>query len=317
MRAYILRRIALLVPVLLGISILVFAFTRVLPGDAAITRAALEGGRLTEEEVTALREHWGLDKGIHVQYLQWFGDVAQGDLGTSWTAGRSVSSLVWSRIPATANLVVFSMFFALILGIPLGIVSAYRRNTPLDYMSRIVSILGLAIPNFWLGVMLVIALVLAFNWTPPLEYINFFSDPLGNLEKMVLPSFVLGYTLAALIARMTRTAILEVQREDYVRTAYAKGLRSAVIARRHVFRNAALPVITVVGVYLALMMGGVVVIEKVFNIQGLGSLLVQAVADRDYPIVQAELLLVGLLVSIVNLAIDLAYGLIDPRIRYG
>ena len=317
MRAYILRRIALLVPVLLGISILVFAFTRVLPGDAALTRAALEGGRLTEQEVTALREHWGLDRGVHVQYVQWLGDVAQGDLGTSWTAGRSVSSLVWSRIPATANLVVFSMFFALILGIPLGIVSAYRRNTPVDYAARIVSILGLAIPNFWLGVMLVIALVLAFNWTPPLEYINFFSDPLGNLEKMVLPSFVLGYTLAALIARMTRTAILEVQREDYVRTAYAKGLRSAVIARRHVFRNAALPVITVVGVYLALMMGGVVVIEKVFNIQGLGSLLVQAVADRDYPIVQAELLLVGLLVSIVNLAIDLAYGLIDPRIRYG
>ena len=317
MRAYILRRIALLVPVLLGISILVFAFTRVLPGDAAITRAALEGGRLTEEEVTALREHWGLDKGVHVQYVEWLEDIAQGDLGTSWTAGRSVSSLVWSRIPATANLVVFSMFFALILGIPLGIVSAYRRNTPLDYASRIVSILGLAIPNFWLGVMLVIALVLAFNWTPPLEYIHFFSDPVGNLEKMVLPSFVLGYTLAALIARMTRTAILEVQREDYVRTAYAKGLKSAVIARRHVFRNAALPVITVVGVYLALMMGGVVVIEKVFNIQGLGSLLVQAVADRDYPIVQAELLLVGLLVSIVNLVIDLAYGLIDPRIRYG
>ena len=316
MRKYLLRRLLLFVPVLVGLTILVFASTRVLPGDAAIARAADEGGGLTDEQVESLRADWGLDRPVFVQYGLWLQDLVQGDLGTSWTTGRPVTSLLWSRVPATLNLFVFAMTIAVIIGIPLGMISAYNRNTPLDYSSRIVAILGLAIPNFWFGVMVIIAFVLAFNWTPPLQYINFLDDPLGNLEKMVLPSFVLGYTLAALIARMTRTATLEVLREDYVRTSYAKGLKGSTIATRHVFRNAALPVITVVGVYLASTVGGVVVVEKVFNIQGMGALLVQAVSERDFPILQAELLLVGLLVSVVNLTIDLSYAFIDPRIRY-
>ena len=313
---YILRRLLLFLPVLLGLTILVFLATRVLPGDATISTSALEGGGLTEADTRSLLASWGLDRPVYVQYGMWLQDLFQGDLGTSWTTGRSVKSLLWSRVPATLNLVVFAMILAVIIGIPLGMISAYNRNTPLDYSTRILAILGLAIPNFWFGVMIIIALVLAFNWTPPLEYIDFLDDPIGNLEKMSLPAFVLGYTLAALIARMTRTAILEVLREDYVRTSYAKGLKGSTIATRHVFRNAALPVITVVGVYLASTVGGVVVVEKVFNIQGLGSLLVQAVQERDFPILQGELLLVGLLVSVVNLAIDLSYAFIDPRIRY-
>ena len=316
MQKYILRRLLLFLPVLLGLTILVFLATRVLPGDATISTSALEGGGLTEADTRSLLASWGLDRPVYVQYGMWLQDLFQGDLGTSWTTGRSVKSLLWSRVPATLNLVVFAMILAVIIGIPLGMISAYNRNTPLDYSTRILAILGLAIPNFWFGVMIIIALVLAFNWTPPLEYIDFLDDPIGNLEKMSLPAFVLGYTLAALIARMTRTAILEVLREDYVRTSYAKGLKGSTIATRHVFRNAALPVITVVGVYLASTVGGVVVVEKVFNIQGLGSLLVQAVQERDFPILQGELLLVGLLVSVVNLAIDLSYAFIDPRIRY-
>jgi len=300
-----------------GITLLVFLFTRVLPGDVALSQAALEGGRVTQQDLEALRAHWGLDQPIYIQYGRWLKDIGQGDLGQSWSAGRPVSDILQSRVEATLNLVIFSMTIALLIGIPLGIISAYKRNTPIDYAARIISIAGIAIPGFWLGLVLILGFTWAVEWTPPLGYIRFFDDPLGNLEKMILPSFVLGYGLAALIARMTRTAILEVFREDYVRTARAKGLSELIIARRHIFRNAALPIITVVGVYLALMSGGVVVIEKVFNIQGLGALLVQAVGVRDYPIVQAELLLTGVTVSVINLGVDLAYGLIDPRIRYG
>ncbi len=317
MRRYVIRRLLLVVPVLMGITLLVFIFTRVLPGDAALAQAALEGGRVTQEDLKALHAHWGLDQPIHEQYGRWLKDLGQGNLGNSWSAGRPVSDILQSRIEATLNLVVFSMTIALLIGIPLGIISAYKRNTPADYVARIISIAGIAIPSFWLGLVLILGLTWALDWSPPLAYVRFFDNPLGNLEKMILPSFILGYGLAALIARMTRTAILEVLREDYVRTARAKGLSESIIARRHIFRNAALPIITVVGVYLALMSGGVVVIEKVFNIQGLGSLLVQAVGVRDYPIVQAMLLLTGAVVSVVNLCVDLAYGLIDPRIRYG
>lgn len=317
MRYYIAKRLLLLLPVLFGISVLVFVLIRVMPGDAALMSLAREGGRITDEQLAALRSYWALDRPLYEQYVLWLRDALRFDFGNSWSTGRSVTSLILARITPTMNLALLSFVIALLIGVPLGIVSAYRKDTWIDYVARTVALVGLAIPGFWLGILIILALLLVFHWTPPVQYTSPLEDPLLNMQKMIWPAFSLGYILAAFIARMTRSTVLEILGQEYVRTARSKGLRETSVAIRHVLRNASLPVITVAGVYLAVLLGGVVVIEQVFTLQGLGTLLVIALETRDLPVIQAWLLLMGLFVALINLLTDVVYAWVDPRIKYG
>ena len=318
MQRYLQRRLLAAVPTLFGITVLIFIAIRVLPGDPlAVVSSEGQGSRvLSEEQLQQARASLGLDRPYHVQYLEWIGNVLRGDLGTSFWRGERTADLIARRGPITAQIALMAVVLSWLIGIPVGIFSAVRRNSWPDYVTRVVVTFFMAVPSFWLGLLVVLAGVLMSTWRPPLTIVYLWDDPRLNLHITAGPALATGLGLAAVTARFARSACLEVLNEDYVRTARAKGLIERAILLRHVFKNALLPVITVSGLALGGLLGGSVAVERAFGVPGLGLALVFALAERDWNVIQNLVLLYGVIFTVINLAVDISYGLFDPRIRY-
>lgn len=319
MQTYLLRRALASIPTLFGVTVLIFIAMRVIPGDpiALITGESGMNYALTDEEITTVRHSLGLDRPYHEQYLSWMGDVLSGELGRSFWRQEPIRDQILRRAPITAEIAIMAIVISWIIGLPVGILSAVRRNAWPDYVSRVFVIFFVAVPAFWLGLLLVLAEVLIFNWRASLTIIYLWEDPWRNLQITLGPAVVLGFGVAALTARMTRSATLEILHEDYVRTARAKGLREKMVIVRHVLRNALLPVVTISGLALGGLLGGSVAVERAFGVPGLGALLVMGFGERDWMMIQNLVLLYGVVFTLINLLIDLTYALLDPRIAYG
>jgi len=316
MRTYVLKRLLLMVPTLLGVATLVFLLLRVLPGDVVLLRLAGEGGKVADEVLRAERARLGLDHALWRQYVDWIWGLVRGDLGLSMWTGRPVAQEIRIRMTLSVELTILATLLAVAVSIPLGTLAALRRATWVDYLLRVFSISGLSLPSFWLAVLIVLMLLRLFAWSPPLTFTAFWQDPVANLSQLIWPVLVVGFRSAALSARMMRSALLEVLGDDYIRTARAKGLSERAVVRRHAVRNALLPVITVVGLESAVILGGLVVTEQVFNLNGLGKLLLEAVARRDYTLTQALIMLSATAFVVMNFLVDLCYAWLDPRIQY-
>ena len=318
MRAYIIRRLLLIVPTLFILSILVFLSVRFIPGDAIDVMLGKNEFIAAEVDREALEHMLGLDLPVHVQYGRWMGGILRhGSLGHSLIGSRgAVEQKIIDRLLVTIELGVLAILIGLVIALPIGIYSAMRQDTAADYVGRSVAIIGLATPNFWLATMVVLYPSLWWAWSPPMEWVPFTADPMGNLGVLMLPSVILGTALAAATMRMTRTMMLEVLRQDYIRTAWAKGLRERVVVMRHAVKNALIPVVTLIGLQLPILIGGSVIMETIFNLPGLGRLMVVALEDRDYPVVSGVNLFFATAVVLFNLLIDLLYSYLDPRVRY-
>ncbi|MBV9170496.1 MAG: ABC transporter permease [Chloroflexi bacterium] len=314
MSRYLARRLVLLVPTLLGVSIVVFVLVRLLPGDA--TTLMLQDARATAADEQALRHRLGIDQPIHVQYVTWLGGLARGDLGTSFKSHTPVRDELAARIPVTAELGVLAMLISTLIAIPVGVISAVRQDTWPDYVSRSAAIGLLAIPGFWLGTLVVTLPSVWWQWTPPLRYTPLLDNPVRNLTQDLVPAVILGLGLAGGLMRLIRTQMLEVLRQDFVRTAAAKGLAERAVVMRHALKNALIPAVTVLGLQVSLLVSGTVVLESIFVLPGMGRYLLEAVQARDYPAVQALNLLFALVIVVANLIVDVLYGWIDPRVRY-
>ena len=317
MRAYLIRRTLLVIPTLFILSIIVFLLVRFIPGDvidAMQEEYAFTAGEIDRE---ALERKLGLDQPIPVQYARWLGDIVlHGSLGQSLLGRFSVNEKIAGRLPVTIQLGVTALVIGLLIALPVGIYSAIRQDTVSDYLGRTVAIIGLATPNFWLALMVMLYPAIWWGWSPSMRLIPFAEDPLGNLEMFLIPSVILGTAMAAATMRLTRTMMLEVLRQDYIRTAWSKGLKEKAVVLRHAVKNAIIPVVTLVGMQLPILVGGSVIMENIFNLPGLGRLMLNALEDRDYPVVSGINLLFGTIVVVGNLLIDLAYAFLDPRIRY-
>lgn len=318
MQTYILRRLALAVPTVFGVTILIFVAMRLLPGDPLEQIFGENTGIyvLSEKELAAARASLGLDKPLAIQYVTWIADVARGDMGSSFWTDQPISATILRRGPLTMQIGIAAVLVSWIVGLPIGILSAAWRNSPIDYVARFFITLFMAVPSFWLGMTFILVTVIFFSWKPPITVYNIWDDPIKNLQIMAGPSLALGIGMGAFIARMARTQLLEVFREDYVRTARAKGLGERVVMWRHVVRNALLPVITLSGLQFAFLLGGSVAVERAFSVPGLGTALVGGIEERDWMIIQNLVLLYAVVFVFINLIVDLAYGVIDPRIRY-
>ena len=316
MQTYLAKRLLLIVPTMLGVASLVFVIMRVIPGDVALLILGGDSGQIDRAQLAAMHHRLGLDQPLLVQFGKWLWAVLHFDFGASLWTGRPVVEELLVRLPLSLELAILATIVAVVLAIPFGMLAAMRQDTWLDYLVRVVSIGGLAIPSFWAGILVILFLVLYFGWGPPLEFTPPWVDPWANFQQMVWPVLTVGYRYAAVTTRMTRSTLLEVMREDYIRTAWAKGLRERVIVFRHALKNAMLPVITLIGTEFAFLIGGLVVTETVFTLNGVGRFVVDAVAHRDYPVVQALVFVIAFGFVIVNLLIDLTYAWLDPRIRY-
>jgi len=318
MKSYVLRRLLALIPTLILASIIVFVTVRLIPGDIIelmLSQNDLSADAKSREQVVAAL---GLDKPMWQQYLTWIsGIVLHGDLGKSLWQGTPVTEQLLARMPVTFELGAIALLVGLLIALPIGIYSAIRQDTAGDYIARSFSILLLAVPSFWLGTMVVVFPSIWWGWSPSVDYIPFSKDPVENVKNLLLPGVVLGAALSAITMRMTRTMMLEVLRQDYIRTAWAKGLSEKLVIVRHALRNALIPVVTLVGLQAPLLIGGAVIIEQIFIIPGMGLLLLEAVQKRDYPIVTGVFLAVGVAVMLINLVVDLTYGLLDPKVRMG
>lgn len=315
MKTYILRRLLALVPTLLFASLIVFVSVRLIPGDIIdlmLAQNDISVGQDRDKIEAAL----GLDRPMTVQYFHWIGGVLRGDLGRSLWQSTPVTEQLVEHLPISFELGILALLIALTFAIPIGVYSAIRQDTMGDYITRSFSILMLAVPSFWLGTLVMVFPSVWWRWAPELEYVPFFEDPLGNLSQMIVPAIILGLSLSAVTMRMTRTMMLEVLRQDYVRTARAKGLSERLVVVRHALRNGLIPVVTLIGLQAPLLIGGAVIMERIFVIPGMGLLLLEAVSQRDYPVVSGIFLVVGLSVLLINLLVDLSYGLLDPRVRY-
>ena len=322
MRAYVIRRILLVIPTLFIVTVLVFLSVRFIPGDIIDVMTArmtdTQSGTIDEE---ALKRRLGLDKPVYAQYAKWIGDIVlRGTLGRSLYSGSlgsaTVEQKLAGRVGVTVELGLLAILTGVIIAVPIGIYSAIRQYTLADYAGRAVAIFGLATPNFWLGLMVMIYPAIWWGWTPPMRYVSFTVDPLASLGILIIPALILGTYLAASTMRMTRTMMLEVLRQDYVRTAWAKGLAERTVVLRHAVKNALIPVVTLVALQLPIIAGGSVIIENIFNLPGLGSLMLSALNARDYPVVSGVNLLFASVVVVINLLTDLTYAFLDPRIRY-
>ena len=318
MRTYILKRLLLMVPTLLGVATIVFLIMRVIPGDVALLILGGDdgGGQIDPKALAAVRQQLGLDQPLIVQFGTWLWGVLQFDFGKSLWTGQPIIHELAIRLPLSLQLALMATFVSVLIAIPLGTLAAVRQDTWVDYAVRVVSIGGLAIPSFWIGILCILFLVIYFGWGPPLEFTPPWVDPWVNLQMMIWPVVTVGYRYAAVTTRMTRSTVLEVLREDYIRTAWAKGLRERAVVVRHALKNSMLPVITLVGTEFAFLIGGLVVTETVFTLNGIGRFVVEAVAHRDYPVVQALVFLIAFSFVMVNLLVDLTYAWFDPRIRY-
>lgn len=314
MQRYVLRRILNMAPVLVGLSIVVFLVMRVIPGDAA---AAMLAESPTAKAKDDLREQLGLNRPLHVQYFTWIGGVVRGDFGTSFWTNRPVTEEIRRTAPVTFELALFASLVAAGIALPVGILSAVKQDTIWDYLGRTLSITALSVPNFWLGTLAVVLPAIWFGWVPPVTYRPFWDDPLQNLQQFWLPSLVIGASASAAMMRMTRSAMLEVLRQDYIRTAVAKGLAGRKVVLRHALKNALIPVLTLFGALVGGLLTGAVITETIFNLPGFGSLTVSSISQRDYPQIQGNVLVFGLIYTVINLLVDLSYALLNPRIRYG
>ena len=308
----------LLIPTLFILSILVFLSVRFIPGDvmdAMVLRLGYFDVSVVDRE--ALAKKLGLDKPVWVQYGRWSRDIfVHGTLGNSLMHERPVEERILNRLPVTLELGLLAIVIGLLIALPVGIYSAIRQDTAADYAGRSIAIIGLAMPNFWLGIMVMIFPAIWWSWSPPMELIPFSEDPLGNLGVFLIPSLILGTAMSASTMRMTRTMMLEVLRQDYIRTAWAKGMGERVVVIRHAIKNTLIPVVTLIGLQLPILVGGAVIMENIFNLPGLGRLMLDALQDRDYPVVQGTNLFFGAVVLAINLLIDLVYAVLDPRVRY-
>jgi peptide/nickel transport system permease protein len=316
MRDYILRRLLLLVPIMFGVTFLTFLAYRIIPGDAAELTCGFE---CTPEVLAALREQYGLNEPWYQQYFGWLWDVAQGDLGNSFLYKTEVTTELGRRIPITLELLILTVIFALALGIPIGVLSAIRPATPWDWFSRFVSVLFLSVPSFYLGILLITFGLIWFSWTPPqfgTGYVPIYDDPWVNIQQFFFPALVLALGEAAVLMRLTRSAMLEVLRNDYIRTAWSKGLRERSVVWRHALKNAIIPIVTVIGLQIGGLLGGAVIIESLYNLNGTGKYVLEAIIRRDIFVVQSMTLLFAVTYVLANLAVDLTYAWLDPRIRY-
>ncbi len=316
MRKYILKRFLLMFPTLLGVAVVIFLLIRVVPGDVVELRMAGDRGAVSEEALAKERARFGLDRPVWEQFATWLLGVARLDFGKSMWTGAPIVEELKLRFMLSLQLAIMATIVAVLLAIPLGVIAALKQDTWVDYAVRIFSIAGIATPSFWLGIVFILGLLIVFKWLPPMVYTPFWVDPWQNLAQLIWPALAVGYRYSAVSTRMTRSAMLEVLREDYIRTARAKGLVEKLILSRHALKNAMLPVLTVIALEFAFLIGGLVVTEQVFNLNGLGLLFVQAVAHRDYTLTQALVLLVASVFIFVNFLMDLMYAWLDPRIRF-
>ena len=317
MGKYLLRRLLLLIPTLFGMSVLIFLMLRLLPGDVVDTLLSGSDQQADSASKRELRRALGLSDPLPVQYVRWIGRLLRGDPGVSLRSGEPVGHALLRALPVTLELAGLAVLIATLFAVPLGVLSAVRRDTPSDFGARVAGLVGLSLPNFWLATLLLLFTSKAFHWVPPIIYINPLTDPFGNLKQMILPAAAVAVQLMAIIMRMTRATMLEVLNQDFIRTARAKGLRDRVVVYRHALRNALIPVITVIGFQLGALMGGSAIMEVIFGLNGLGNTIVQAIFNRDYPLVQAAALFLAAVFALVNLTVDLFYAYLDPRIRQG
>ncbi len=317
MQAYIVRRLLALVPTLFFASLIVFVTVRMIPGDVIdlmLSQNDISAGKMGREQLEAAL---GLDQPMWLQYGRWVGSILfHGDFGNSLWQSTPVREQLLQRLPVTFELGFMALIVGLSVAIPIGVYSAIRQDTAGDYVARSFSILMLAVPSFWLGTMVMVFPSIWWGWSPPMQFVPFHKDPIANLQQMILPSIILGCALSAITMRLTRTMMLEVLRQDYIRTAWAKGAGERLIVVRHALRNALIPVVTLIGLQAPLLIGGAVIMEQIFVIPGMGLLLLDAVSQRDYPVITGVFLIVGVAVMFINLLVDLSYGLLDPKVRY-
>ncbi|KAF0096621.1 MAG: peptide/nickel transport system permease protein [Rhodospirillaceae bacterium] len=317
MQAYIVRRVLALIPTLFFASLIVFVTVRMIPGDVIdlmLSQNDIAASKMGREQ---LEQALGLDQPMWVQYGRWVGAILfHGDFGRSLWQNTPVSEQLLQRLPVTFELGLMALIVGLSVAVPIGVYSAIRQDTPGDYVARSFSILMLAVPSFWLGTMVMVFPSIWWGWSPPIQFVPFSKDPWGNLGQMIIPSIILGCALSAITMRLTRTMMLEVLRQDFIRTAWAKGLGERLVVARHALRNALIPVVTLIGLQAPLLIGGAVIMEQIFVIPGMGLLLLDAVSQRDYPIITGVFLIVGVAVMFINLIVDLSYGLLDPKVRY-
>ncbi|MBI4307369.1 MAG: ABC transporter permease [Chloroflexi bacterium] len=316
MQRYLARRLLLFIPTLVLVSLLVFGILRMIPGDVALLIAGVEEGIADPKYLEQIRQSLGLRDPLYVQYLRWMGGLVSLNAGDSFWTQEPVFQDIARRLPISLELAFLTMLIATVIAVPAGIISAIRQDSWLDYIARVVAIGGLSIPTFWLANIVLLVLARVLNWLPPLEYSPPWKNPVENLQHLFFPAAVMGYYQAAALARMLRSTMLEVLREDYVRTAWAKGLLERVVVARHVLKNALLPVVTILGMQLAFLVGSMVIVETIFVVPGVGQGLVQSITVRDYPSLQTLIVLFGVLTLIANLAVDALYAWLDPRIRY-
>ena len=319
MQTYIIKRTLLFIPTMLLVASLVFGILRLVPGDPAIS--LLQGGpqtevNVSEEDIQRLRAKLGTDRPIHIQYVTWVWGIVQLDFGNSFFYDQPVFDDIKKRFPITFELSLIALAMCMVVAVPLGVISAIKQDSLTDYAGRIITIAGMAIPNFWIGILLVYMLANMFDWLPPIGYKDFWDDPATNLQQLAFPAFALALTHMAFIARVTRSAALEVSREDYIRTARSKGLSEKAVIFKHLLKNALLPVVTVAGFEVGRLMGGTVLIETIFNVPGIGQLLIKGIQHRDFPMVQGIVIVITLVVLLTNLVVDSAYAWLNPRIRY-
>ncbi len=317
MLMYTLKRLLFTIPTLIGVAVLVFFMLRIVPGDIVEVKLRGDGGNVTQEVVEMERKRLGLDRPLLVQFGDYMWGLARGDLGISMWTERPVIEEIMIRLELSLEVAILATIFATMISIPLGTAAALFRNTWIDYVVRIITIGGLSIPSFWFGMIIIVSLLTIFNWLPPITFTPIYVDPVANLSQLIWPALAVGYRYCAVTARMIRSSLLEVLAEDYIRTARAKGVYEKLVVSRHALRNALLPAITVMGLEFAFLIGGLVVTEQVFNLNGIGQLFVQSVSRNDFMLIQGMVIMIAAFYVVINLAVDLLYAVFDPRIRYG
>jgi peptide/nickel transport system permease protein len=316
MLRYLAKRFALMVPTLFTVALLSFFLLRVVPGDIVEVKLRADGGNVTQEIINQERHRLGLDKPLPVQFVTWMQGLVTLDFGTSMWTGQPIAKEIGTRLGLSLQVALMAAIIAVLIAVPLGTLSALFRDSWIDYIIRIVTIAGLAVPSFWLGMLIVLGLLSLFQWSPPVTYTPFFTDPVANFSQLIWPALSVGYRYAAVVARMLRSSVIEALQEDYIRTARAKGVFERMVVIRHAIPNALLPAITVIGLEFAFLIGGLVVTEQIFNLNGIGRLFVDAVTRNDFTLIQTLVMLIAVLFVLINLGVDLLYGLLDPRVRH-
>jgi peptide/nickel transport system permease protein len=316
MLRYTVNRLLLMIPTLIGVAVLVFFMLRIVPGDVVEVKLRGDGGNVSQQTIDMERKRLGLDKPLIVQFKDWMVGLATLDLGKSMWTDRPVMEEIATRLELSLEVAILATIFAVLIAVPLGTLAALFRDTWIDYLMRIITIGGLSIPSFWFGMLIMITLLYLFNWLPPITFTPLYVDPVANLTQLIWPAMAVGYRYCAVTARMIRSSLLEVFSEDYIRTARAKGVYERLVVSRHALRNALLPAITVIGLEFAFLIGGLVVTEQVFNLNGIGKLFVQSVSRNDFTLIQGMVMLIAAFYVFINLAVDLLYAVFDPRIRY-